>query len=349
MQTKFVLILVTLLLHTLVACTNLKTDNEQETAEITLSDEPVNVGETAEAAFNYTSDFQETVKKISPIVDSITFEKEKTATQKPAVSPKTTPETVTKVIQAKEKQAVDSDSAPIKEQKVEAIPQETPTVDHAPEPMEAPTSVSHEIWDQLLQKYVSKTGKVNYNGLKGEMSQLDSYIKLLNSTYPNEKWSRNEQLAYWINVYNANTVKLILVNYPIKSITDLGKPWDKKFINVGKISYSLNQIENEIIRPVFQEPRIHFAVNCAAKSCPPLLNEAFTAEKLNNQLDKQTRAFINSSANKIAERNVEVSKIFDWYGEDFGELIAYLNKYATTPINESAKISFKEYDWALNE
>lgn len=336
MQTKFVLILVTLLLHTLVACTKPKTDNEQATAEITLSDEPVNVGDTSEAALHFTSDSLEAVEKI--------------ATQKPAFSHKTTPETVTMVIQAKEKKSIAPDSAPpIKEQKVEAIPQETPTVDYAPEPVETPQSVSHEIWDQLLQKYVSNTGKVNYNGLKGEMSQLDSYIKLLSSTYPNGEWSRKEQLAYWINVYNANTVKLILLNYPLKSITDLGKPWDKQFINVGKISYSLNQIENEIIRPIFQEPRIHFAVNCAAKSCPPLLNEAFTPEKLNNQLDKQTRAFINSSANNIAAGKVEVSKIFDWYGEDFGELIAYLNKYASIPIHESAKISFREYDWALNE
>ncbi len=328
MQTKVLLILVILVLHTLLACTKPKTDNEQERSEITLDhDDSINDQKPPKAAYLLPAD-----------------------TLTPAVSTQPTAGKVVRAMKANQIKAVLPDSSiQHKEQKVEAIPEEKHEVAHAPEPQETPKSISHEIWNTLLQKYVSASGQVNYYGLKGEKEQLDIYIKLLSENYPNSKWDRNEQLAYWINVYNANTVKLILMNYPLKSITDLDKPWDQKFIAVGKISYSLNQIENEIIRPIFQEPRIHFAVNCAARSCPPLLNEAFTPEKLISQLEKQTRAFINSSANKITTNKVELSKIFDWYGEDFGELLSFIGKYSNVGVKGSAKISFLEYDWALNE
>ena len=205
--------------------------------------------------------------------------------------------------------------------------------------------------DELLKKYVSSSGFVDYTGLKNNSSKLEAIIKLLQSNVPNNNWDKPRQLAYWINAYNVFTLKLIIDNYPVKSIMDLhnGKPWDVKWISLGGITYSLNQIEHEIIRPSFNDARIHFAVNCAAKSCPTLSNEAYNPESLESQLDKNTKSFINNPAfNSIARGKVSVSKIFEWYKEDFGNLISYLNKYSKVQIGTGAQISFNEYDWSLN-
>ncbi|WP_235295897.1 DUF547 domain-containing protein [Portibacter marinus] len=209
----------------------------------------------------------------------------------------------------------------------------------------------HQLFDQLLSKHVSATGVVNYKGFQADEAKLDQYLDDLSSHPVQGSWSRNEQLAYWINAYNAFTVKLILDHYPVQSIRDIsnGEPWDKKWIELGGQTYSLNQIENEIIRPQFNEPRIHFAVNCAAQSCPPLANKAFTADNMNSLLEKQTKSFINNDKyNKIQKKKIEVSKIFDWYGKDFDDKIAFLNKYSDTKIDADAAISYTEYDWSLN-
>ena len=123
----------------------------------------------------------------------------------------------------------------------------------------------------------------------------------------------------------------------------------KNGLKLGSKTLSLNDIENEIIRPTFKEPRIHFAVNCAAKSCPPLLNKAWTASNLEANLEKQTKAFINNSKyNTISSGSAQVSKIFEWYAVDFGDLRTYLNKYSNTKLSSSASINFAEYDWQLN-
>ncbi len=209
----------------------------------------------------------------------------------------------------------------------------------------------HDGFDSLLKKYVSSAGKVNYKGLKKDEGKLDSYLQKLESTNIEKSWSRNKKLAFWINAYNAYTIKLILKNHPVKSIMDLhnGKPWDVKWIKLDNRTLSLNNIENDIIRPQFNEPRIHFAVNCAAKSCPPLLNKAWTANNLNTYFDRQTKSFINNSNyNSISSNKVEVSKIFDWYGKDFGDLRTYLNKYSNTQISSGTSINFKSYNWELN-
>jgi hypothetical protein len=214
------------------------------------------------------------------------------------------------------------------------------------------TPPSNETWDALLKKHVSVTGKVNYKGIKAEKSKLEDYLKTLSTNAPEESWSKAEQMAFWINAYNAFTIKLIVDNYPIASITKLhaGKPWDQKWIKIGSKTYSLNNIENDILRPQFKDARIHFAVNCAAKSCPPLLNAAWTAANLNANLDAQAKKFINNPAfNKLSEKKAEVSKIFEWYAADFGKLIDFLNKYTTTKVGVKAKVSYLEYDWGLNE
>ncbi len=224
----------------------------------------------------------------------------------------------------------------------------------------APT---HEIFDELLKKHVSKEGKVNYKGFVEEKGKLQKYLDLLSKNAPDRKtWSKEEQLAYWINAYNAFTIKLIADNYPVESIKDLNPTltvpmvntvWTKKFFKIGGEDTSLDDIEHKIIRKEFEEPRIHFAVNCASVSCPPLLNEAFTAEKLDKQLEKAAKDFINNPKyNKISKDKAEISQIFSWFKGDFtknGSLIDYLNKYSKVEINSKAKISNLKYDWSLNE
>ncbi len=209
---------------------------------------------------------------------------------------------------------------------------------------------SHQIFDDLLKKHVSSSGKVNYAGFKQDQAKLTTYLKQLEAQPVESSWSKNKKLAYWINAYNANTISLIVDNYPVKSITDLegGKPWDKKFINLDGKTLTLNNIENDIIRPTFKEPRIHFAVNCAAKSCPPLLNKAWTENNIQSELEKSTKAFINNAKyNTISSGSAMISKIFEWYAVDFGNLNDYLAKY-NSEVNNATKISYNEYDWSLN-
>lgn len=215
-------------------------------------------------------------------------------------------------------------------------------------------ALSHTILNDLLKKYVSSTGKVDYKGIKSDKAKLEEYLAVLAANPPQSTWDRNKQLAFWINAYNANTIKLIVDNYPTESINKVAaKPWDKPIAKIGDKTYTLNQIENEVIRPTFKEPRIHFAVNCAAKSCPRLLNEAFVPEKLESQLEKMTKAFVNNKeANTLEEKKVGLSNIFNWYKTDFdasGGVIAFINKYADIKIKDNAKISYKDYNWNLNE
>jgi len=210
--------------------------------------------------------------------------------------------------------------------------------------------VDHQLFGAQLKKYVN-AGKVNYKAWKKDMSGLQSYLSDISAAENIEKWSYDEKLVFWINTYNAFTVKLVLDNYPIKSIKDIhgGKPWDKRFIQIGSTFYSLNDIENEIIRKKFGEPRIHFALNCAAKSCPILVNKAFTKENLNTLLESNTKSFINGPENTVTKDKLEISSIFDWYGSDFDDLVGFIGKYSTTKPNTNAKISFKNYNWTLNE
>ena len=231
-----------------------------------------------------------------------------------------------------------------------------PTPTTAPPAATAPAPETatglHDAWDQLLRRHVSSKGKVNYKGFKADKAALDSYLQALADNPPNDSWSRAEKMAYWINAYNAFTIDLIVDNYPISSILKLdnGKTWDVKRITLGGKKYSLNQIENEILRPQFKDARIHFAINCAAKSCPPLLNKAYTADQLTRTLEQRTRQFINDPAyNSLSAEQASVSKIFEWYAVDFGDLRGYLNKYAGVQLGADATISFGEYDWDIND
>ncbi|WP_026950390.1 DUF547 domain-containing protein [Algoriphagus mannitolivorans] len=225
------------------------------------------------------------------------------------------------------------------------------------------TPPNHQTWDQLLKANVSADGKVNYKGFIKDKAKLEQYLKSLSDNAPDRStWSKNEQMAYWINAYNAFTVKLIVDNYPTKSIKDLGPKlkiplisdvWHYKFFKIGGKESSLDEIEHSILRKEFSEPRIHFAINCASVSCPPLLNEAFVASKLESQLQKVAVSFINDpKRNKISPESAQVSSIFSWFKGDFtkkGSLVDFLNQYSKVKLKSNAKISFMDYNWNLNE
>jgi len=223
---------------------------------------------------------------------------------------------------------------------------------------------SHNLYNRLLQKNVTKEGKVNYKSFIKDSIEFNQYLKILSTNPPNEKtWTREEQMAYWINVYNAFTIRLITKYYPIKSIKDIGSsiqvpfvntPWDIKFITIGKEKMDLNNIEHGILRKKFDDPRIHMALVCASKSCPILLNEAYDPKRLDEQFAKQTKAFLTDSyRNKIRANSAQLSMIFKWYNTDFNKngssVWNFINKYSSTKINADTKISYLDYDWNLNE
>ncbi|WP_024771676.1 DUF547 domain-containing protein [Aquimarina macrocephali] len=211
---------------------------------------------------------------------------------------------------------------------------------------------NHQPWNDLLQKHVSANGIVNYIGFKQDHLALKSYLAALRKNIPTKSWSKSDTLAYWMNVYNAFTIKLILDNYPLKSIKDIKNPWDLRFFKLGNKWYTLNDVEHRILRKM-GDPRIHFGINCASISCPRLLNKAFTAQNVDRELEKLTIDFINDTKqNTITSNSVQLSKIFTWFAKDFkteGSLIHFLNKYSKITINTNAKKSFKKYNWSLNE
>jgi hypothetical protein len=212
------------------------------------------------------------------------------------------------------------------------------------------------IFNDLLQKHVTKDGFVDYKNFKADKVNLDSYISYLEKTSPNQSWSTNKQKAFWINAYNTYTIKIILENYPLNSIMDIKKDgktaWKIPFAKVGGKTYTLDEIEHQILRKNLFDPRIHVGVNCASGSCPKLLNIAFTEENIDAELEKLMKAFVNDSKrNKLSAKKVQISSIFDWFKDDFtknGTIINYLNKYAETKISAKAKISYLKYDWTLN-
>ena len=212
------------------------------------------------------------------------------------------------------------------------------------------------VFNDLLQKHVSDSGIVDYKSFKADQTKLDTYISYLEKTTPENSWSNNKKRAFWINAYNAYTIKLILENYPLKSIMDIkqkGKTaWKIPFAKVGGKTYTLDHIEHEILRKKLFDPKIHVGVNCASGSCPKLGNVAFTEDNIDAELTKLMKAFVNDvTRNKITKKKVQISEIFNWFKGDFtknGSVIDYLNKYSNTEIKSNAKISYLKYDWSLN-
>ena len=214
--------------------------------------------------------------------------------------------------------------------------------------------VSHSSWDALLSRHVTSEGKVNYDGFKSDIAKLDAYLNLIGNNEAKPGWTQAEKKAFWLNTYNAWTIKLVLERYPVNSIKDVSaKPWDKRFIKVGANTLTLNDIENKIIRRQFKDARIHFAVNCAAISCPKLSNKAFTLLNVEKELDRLTKEFFKSENVKLVEKSAQLSKIFEWYAEDFIQesesVLKFVEQYSGMTFHSKVKVNYLDYNWKLNE
>jgi len=224
---------------------------------------------------------------------------------------------------------------------------------------------AYKQYDQLLKSNV-KDGLTNYKSIKEKPESLNSYIDTLEKVdEPSfNTWSENQRLTYFINLYNAATIKLIVDNYPVKSIKDINKegqgPWKLEVINLFGKNISLDALEHEIIKQNYNEPRVHFALVCAAVGCPKLPNEPFVASTLNQQLDNRTKLFLSEKDKDYIDENqktVYLSSIFDWFAQDFnkthGSVLGFVKEYLPAEeakkINSDYSLKFSEYDWNLNE
>ena len=232
---------------------------------------------------------------------------------------------------------------------------------------------NHKLFTELLNDYIVD-GYVKYKEMKGD-ERLDKYIDELIKINPENISDKKDKLAFWMNAYNAFTLKVIVENYPVESINDLhsggliigqilGKTvWHKEWIEIGDETLSLNNIEHDIIRKEFNEPRIHFALVCAAVSCPPLRFEAYEGFKLDKQLQDQSIAFFNDESKNqfdIKTKTAKLSKILDWYEDDFRnndeEILKYVSQFLPEEIAKNIKdnlsdwdIDYLSYNWGLNE
>jgi hypothetical protein len=223
----------------------------------------------------------------------------------------------------------------------------------------------HKKFTTVLSKHlkiINSQSLVNYKNLKEKPNLLNSYLNDISAVTKQEysKFNSDQQLAFLINAYNAYTLKLIINNYPIKSIRKIGglftKPWSIDFFTLFGEKFTLDKIEHQTIRKNFKEAKIHFAVNCASISCPSLYKEAFVATKLQDQLTKATLFFLNNkSKNTIATgtNTITISKVFDWYEGDFEKheksVIHFISKILQVNISEKSEIDYHDYDWNLNE
>lgn len=249
-------------------------------------------------------------------------------------------------------------------------------------------AIDYSLWDLTLYGNVSHQGLVDYGAI-AEEEMFWRFIGQINSAQPSKMASDSERLAFWINAYNALTIQLVLDHLPIESITDIAggltgvavpgidSPWDIVVANIEGKEFTLQQIEDEKVRKLGDQ-RVHFAINCASLSCPPLQTESFRAERLEEQLDQAEWSFItNERFNYLEDSTIHISKIFDWYKDEFtqadelkptnGSLQAYLvpflpnvflkgyssrNRIPTPqellPSVESLQIEFLPYDWSLN-
>ncbi len=229
---------------------------------------------------------------------------------------------------------------------------------------------THSTWDTWLKAHTTVQGAVttvDYKKAKANPATLNDYVKSIEAL-PKAEFdaaNENDRLAFLINAYNALTVKLIVDNYPVKSIKDLGgvfsSPWKKKFFKLFGEERHLDNIEHDMIRKDWNEPRIHFACVCASKGCPQLRGEAFVGAKIDAQLEAQARTFLkdrNRNRFDAATSKLTLSKIFDWYGKDFvkksGSVQSFVApRMASTPDEEKAiqkgEVSYFDYDWTLNE
>ena len=243
----------------------------------------------------------------------------------------------------------------------------------APGPATGGPVIDHAAWSALLKTYVvpGKDGlnRVAYRRFKAEgAGALKSYLDALEKVDVT-KLNRSEQFAYWANLYNAKTIDIVLSKYPVKSIKDIslggslkalvgGGPWSAKVLKVNGLDISLDDIEHVILRPLFKDPRVHYAVNCASVGCPNLGTAAFTGAGLEAELDAAAKAFVNAPRGlRIDGGKAYASKIYSWFQADFGGsetgVLAHLRKYAEPAVQQKlegiTRIADYEYDWALND
>jgi hypothetical protein len=226
---------------------------------------------------------------------------------------------------------------------------------------------SFQPWDELLHQYVDEGGLVNYQAWKQSPQKLTNWLQSLSAIAP-ESLSPDEQIALWLNLYNALTIARVLEKYPIKSILPrfLGIPnwlafaifFSRPVYTLNRRRYSLSDIEHNILRQKFDEPRIHFALVCASIGCPLLRNEAYVGDRLEVQLEEDARRFINNFDKVFYDPNEEIiycSKIFKWYEKDFLEVAnsipEYIQTYLSSDIHLDATTAIKylDYDWSLNQ
>ncbi len=224
----------------------------------------------------------------------------------------------------------------------------------------------HATFTAVLKRHV-KDENVDYAGLKKDSGELNAYLDAL-AAVPEaafKKWEQKQQMAFLINLYNAATLKLVIDHYPVKSIKDIGNvvkgPWKQEVVRLfGKLE-TLDHIEHDLLRPKYQDPRVHFAVNCASIGCPALRAEAFQAAKLDAQLDEQARAFLQDRTKNYLDpknKTLHLSSIFDWFKEDFTTKSGTVEKFIAPYFNEAdrqvieqggLKIKSTDYDWKLNK
>jgi hypothetical protein len=233
--------------------------------------------------------------------------------------------------------------------------------------------VDHSAWDRLLKTYVKPgadgLNRVDYAALKADgLPALRAYIGALEQADPSTL-DRNDQFALLANLYNAKTLEIVASRYPVKSIKDIslggglvaalsGGPWKAKVVKLGGVELSLDDIEHGIMRPVFKDPRVHYAVNCASIGCPNLGTEAFTGAKLNAQLEQSARDYVNSPRGvRFDNGKPVVSSIYVWYIDDFGGtdqgVLDHLRKYAAPDLRQRLagvkSLGGDDYDWRLND
>lgn len=226
---------------------------------------------------------------------------------------------------------------------------------------------THAEFTKILQAHVvykNQTSEVNYPKLKAQKPELEKYLDTLSAVNKDQfkNFSQPQQKAFLINAYNGFTLKLIVDNYPVKSIKKLGglfsSPWKKKFFRLLGDDCHLDRVEHEWLRPRFKDPKIHFAVNCASIGCPRLRNEAYRADALDRQLADQAEVFFRDSGRNrlVPEKQLlEISKIFDWFEEDFkpsAKEFAAAHLTSDSALRNRAKdfkVKFTDYDWALND
>jgi len=222
---------------------------------------------------------------------------------------------------------------------------------------------NYTVWGEFLNTHLRKNdagvATIPYGDVTEETkSQLTNFIAGLEQTDVTAL-TQQQQLAFWINLYNAATVRLILDHYPVKSIRKIDDPWDTPIATVNGVALTLSQIENGIIRPVFDDPRIHYAVNCASIGCPNLADTPYTGMELEEMLNAAARNYVNSPRGVVVDEDGDVtaSKIYGWYREDFGEneaeVLNHIRQYANPALLQTLDgaddIDDYEYDWDLND